>query len=58
MKTIATIALAAGIALSPVIAQAAFQGPAAAFSQLGLHSNNSTASLPEPGTTRNNPGQS
>ena len=29
MKTIATIALAAGIALSPVIAQAAFQGPAA-----------------------------
>ena len=30
MKTIATIALAAGIALSPVIAQAAFQGPAAA----------------------------
>ena len=36
MKTIATIALAAGIALSPVIAQAAFQGPAAApdFSQV------------------------
>ena len=30
MKTLATIALAAGIALSPVIAQAAFQGPAAA----------------------------
>ena len=29
MKTIATIALAAGIALSPVVAQAAFQGPAA-----------------------------